>query len=337
MATIKNVSLKSFNTFGIDAKAASFYDITSIEDLKVILKEKHSNPLFILGGGSNMLLTQDIEALVLHINLKGIEVISETENTVIIKSMAGENWHEFVLWCLDHNYGGVENMSLIPGNIGTAPIQNIGAYGIELKDVFVSCDGINIENQITKTFTKSDCNFGYRESIFKQDLKGKYVITSVNLELTKVNHKLRVDYGAIKTELEASKIDNPTIQDVSKAVIAIRQSKLPDPKDIGNSGSFFKNPIISAVQFRELQENFPEVTSYKISDTEIKVPAGWLIEKAGFKGKRFNDFGVHDKQALVLVNYGNAKGSDIYELAKLIQTTIKRIFNITIETEVNII
>jgi UDP-N-acetylmuramate dehydrogenase len=337
MTITKNVSLKSFNTFGIDATAASFYDITSIEGLKAILKENHSNPLFILGGGSNMLLTQDIEALVLHINLKGIKVISETENTVIIKSMAGENWHEFVLWCIDRNYGGVENMSLIPGNIGTAPIQNIGAYGIELKDVFVSCDAINIENQTTKTFTKSDCNFGYRESIFKQDLRSQYVITSVNLELTKVNHKLRVDYGAIKTELKASEIDNPTIQDVSKAVIAIRQSKLPDPKDIGNSGSFFKNPIISDEQFNELQENFPEAPSYKISDTEIKVPAGWLIEKAGFKGKRFNDFGVHDKQALVLVNYGNAKGSDIYALAKLIQITVKRIFNINIETEVNII
>jgi UDP-N-acetylmuramate dehydrogenase len=337
MTITKNVSLKSFNTFGIDATAASFYDITSIEDLKAILKKNYSNPLFILGGGSNMLLTQDIEALVLHINLKGIKVISETENTVIIKSMAGENWHEFVLWCIDRNYGGVENMSLIPGNIGTAPIQNIGAYGIELKDVFVSCDAINIKNQTTKTFTKSDCNFGYRESIFKQDLRSQYVITSVNLELTKVNHMLRVDYGAIKTELEASEIDTPTIQDVSKAVIAIRQSKLPDPKDIGNSGSFFKNPIISDEQFNELQENFPDAPSYKISDTEIKVPAGWLIEKVGFKGKRFNDFGVHDKQALVLVNYGNAKGSDIYELAKLIQVTVKRIFNITIETEVNII
>ena len=337
MTISKNVSLKSLNTFGIDAKAESFCDISSISTLKEVLKEKHSNPLFILGGGSNMLLTQDIEALVLHINLKGIEVISETENTVVIKSMAGENWHEFVLWCLDRNYGGVENMSLIPGNIGTAPIQNIGAYGIELKDVFMSCEVLNITNQTTKTFTKSDCNFGYRESIFKQGLKGKYIITSINLELTKVNHKLRVDYGAIKTELEASEIDNPTIQDVSKAVIAIRQSKLPDPKDIGNSGSFFKNPIISAEQFHELQENFPEAPSYKISNTEIKVPAGWLIEKAGFKGKRFNDYGVHNKQALVLVNYGNAKGSDIYKLAQLIQKTIKRIFNITIEIEVNII
>jgi UDP-N-acetylmuramate dehydrogenase len=193
MPITKNVSLKSYNTFGIDAKAASFCDISSIASLKEILKEKHSNKLFILGGGSNMLLTKDIEALVLHINLKGIAVVSETEHTVVIKAMAGENWHDYVLWCLDHNYGGVENMSLIPGNMGTAPIQNIGAYGIELKDVFVSCEAVNIKNQTTMIFTASDCNFGYRESIFKQELKAHYIITSVNLKLTKVNHNIRLD------------------------------------------------------------------------------------------------------------------------------------------------
>jgi UDP-N-acetylmuramate dehydrogenase len=337
MIISKNISLKSFNTFGIDVKAETFCNITSVEALRKILKSQDSNPLFILGGGSNMLLTQDIEALVLHINLKGIKVISETENTVIINAMSGENWHEFVLWCLQHDYGGIENMSLIPGNIGTAPIQNIGAYGVELKDVFVSCEAINIKDQSTKTFTKADCKFGYRESVFKQDLKGDYIITSVNLELTKRNHNLRMDYGAIKTELEASNIKQPTIKDISNAVIAIRQRKLPDPKEIGNSGSFFKNPIISAKQFQELQDNFPEAPSYKISDSEIKVPAGWLIEKAGFKGKRFKDYGVHNKQALVLVNYGNSNGNDIYKLAQLIQATVKRIFNISIETEVNII
>lgn len=337
MTITKNVSLKSFNTFGIDAKAESFCDITSIDELRMVLKEQHSNPLFILGGGSNMLLTQDIDALVLHINLKGIEVISETGNIAIIKAMAGENWHDFVLWCLDHNYGGVENMSLIPGNIGTSPIQNIGAYGVELKDVFVSCEALNIETQTSRTFTKSECRFGYRESIFKQELKGEYIITSVNLELTKVNHRTHMDYGAIKAELKALNIDNPTVRDISNAVISIRQSKLPDPNDIGNSGSFFKNPIISVEQFNELQENFPEAPSYKISDTEVKVPAGWLIEKAGFKGKRFKNYGVHKKQALVLVNYGNANGNDIYKLAKLIQYTIKRIFKITIDLEVNII
>jgi UDP-N-acetylmuramate dehydrogenase len=337
MTIAKNISLKPYNTFGIDAKAKSFCDITSIETLRDVLREQYGNSLFILGGGSNMLLTKDIDALVLHINLKGIEVVSENENTVTIKAMAGENWHEFVLWCLQHNYGGVENLSLIPGNIGTAPIQNIGAYGVELKDIFVSCEAININNQTTRTFSKEDCNFGYRESIFKQKLKGDYIITSVNLQLTKNNHNLHMDYGAIKNQLESSKIDNPTILDISKAVIAIRQSKLPDPKEIGNSGSFFKNPIISSKQFIRLQTNFPNVPSYKISEDEVKVPAGWLIEKAGFKGKRFDDYGVHNKQALVLVNYNNASGKEIFELAKLIQKTIQRIFDITIETEVNII
>ncbi|MBO6879023.1 UDP-N-acetylmuramate dehydrogenase [Winogradskyella sp.] len=333
----KNVSLKPFNTFGIDAKATSYCNISTVEELKSILEQQYQNPFFILGGGSNMLLTKDIEALVLHINLKGITVESETDDKVIVKAMAGENWHDFVLWCLDHNYGGIENLSLIPGNVGTAPIQNIGAYGVELKDVFVSCEAMHVESQTLKTFTKEDCKFDYRESIFKQELKGKYIITSVNFELSKTSHKLHMDYGAIKDQLKLSGVTNPTISDVSEAVIAIRQSKLPDPKEIGNSGSFFKNPIISKAQFQKLKKNFPEVPSYKVSDESIKVPAGWLIEKAGFKGKRFNNYGVHNKQALVLVNYGNAKGSDIYDMALLIKKTIKRIFDITIETEVNII
>ncbi|WP_179321215.1 UDP-N-acetylmuramate dehydrogenase [Winogradskyella helgolandensis] len=337
MTIINNVSLKSFNTFGIAAKAQSYCDISSTENLISVLKEHHKLPLFVLGGGSNMLLTKDIEALVLHINLKGIEIISETDNSVIIKAMAGENWHNFVLWCLEHNFGGIENLSLIPGNIGTAPIQNIGAYGVELKDVFVSCEALRIDDQSVTTFSKSDCNFGYRESIFKQDLKGQYIITSVNIELTKTKHQLHTDYGVIRNELDANGINEPTIQDISNAVIAIRQSKLPDPKEIGNSGSFFKNPIISAEEFSALESNFPDVPSYKISDEAIKVPAGWLIEKAGFKGKRFNDYGVHNKQALVLVNYGNASGKEIFELAKLIQKTVQRLFNISIETEVNII
>ncbi|WP_412560083.1 UDP-N-acetylmuramate dehydrogenase [Winogradskyella sp. MIT101101] len=337
MTIEKNVSLKPFNTFGIDAKATSYCNISTVEELKSILEQQYQNPFFILGGGSNMLLTKDIEALVLHINLKGITVESETDDKVIVKAMAGENWHDFVLWCLDHNYGGIENLSLIPGNVGTAPIQNIGAYGVELKDVFVSCEAMHVESQTLKTFTKEDCKFDYRESIFKQELKGKYIITSVNFELSKTSHKLHMDYGAIKDQLKLSGVTNPTISDVSEAVIAIRQSKLPDPKEIGNSGSFFKNPIISKAQFEKLKKNFPEVPSYKVSDESIKVPAGWLIEKAGFKGKRFNDYGVHNKQALVLVNYGNAKGSDIYDMALLIKKTIKRIFDISIETEVNII
>ena len=332
-----NVSLQPFNTFGLDAKAKSYCNITTEAALIEILKTKDNQPIFILGGGSNMLLTKNIDALVLHINLKGTEVVNETDDTVFVKAMAGENWHEFVLWCLEHNYGGVENLSLIPGNVGTSPIQNIGAYGVELKDVFESCQAININDQNTRTFTKEDCKFGYRESVFKQDLKGEYIITSVTFKLSKQNHQLHTDYGAIKQELQTSNIVKPTIKDVSNAVIAIRQSKLPDPKEIGNSGSFFKNPVVTIEEFNNLQTNFPDVPSYKVSDTLVKVPAGWLIEQAGFKGKRFNDYGVHQKQALVLVNYGNAKGNDIYELAQLIQKTIKRIFNISIETEVNII
>ncbi|GAB4155438.1 MAG: UDP-N-acetylmuramate dehydrogenase [Winogradskyella sp.] len=337
MVIEQNVSLQTFNTFGIQAKAKSYCNITNEATLTEILKNKDNQALFVLGGGSNMLLTKDIEALVLHINLKGIEVIKETEDSVLVKAMAGENWHQFVLWCLEHNFGGIENLSLIPGNVGTSPIQNIGAYGIELKDVFESCDAIKISNQEKKIFKIEDCKFGYRESVFKQELKDEYIITSVTFRLSKKNHRLHTNYGAIKEHLNTWGIKNPSIKDVSNAVIAIRQSKLPDPKDIGNSGSFFKNPVISISQFEQLQTNFPEAPFYKVSDTLVKVPAGWLIEQAGFKGKRFNNYGVHNKQALVLVNYGSAKGSDIYKLAKLIQNTVERLFSISIETEVNII
>lgn len=333
----KNKSLKSYNTFGIDAKASHFVSIESITDLSEILKSEAYTQKFILGGGSNMLLTKDIEALVIHINLKGIEILSQTDNHVLIKASAGENWHEFVLWCLEHNFGGIENLSLIPGNVGTAPIQNIGAYGVELKDVFYSCEALDVKNQDLKTFKKNDCNFDYRNSTFKNENKGDYVITSVTFKLTNNNHDLKMDYGAIKDELENMKVNKPTIQDISKAVITIRESKLPNPKDIGNSGSFFKNPIITIEHFETLKENFPNIPSYKISDQQIKVPAGWLIEHAGFKGKRFGDYGVHDKQALVLVNHGNAKGIDIFKLSKLIQSTISRIFKINLEAEVNII
>ncbi len=332
-----NISLKPFNTFGIDVNANHYVSIENLKQLKSILESKEYPNKFFLGGGSNMLLTKNIDALVVHLNLKGIEIISETENHASVKANAGENWHNFVLWCLDNNYGGIENLSLIPGNIGTAPIQNIGAYGVELKDVFESCQVLEIETLNIKKFNKSDCKFGYRESIFKQELKGQFIITSVTLKLSKNNHKLHTNYGAIKTELEALSIKNPTIQAISKAVINIRESKLPNPKEIGNSGSFFKNPIISKKQFETLKATFPKIPSYIVSENEVKIPTGWLIEKAGFKGKTFGDYGVHKKQALVLVNYGNAKGEDIYELAKLIQKTVLRIFNIKIETEVNII
>lgn len=331
-----NISLKPYNTFGIDVKAKQFVSVENIDDLKTIFSSEEFPNKFIIGGGSNMLLTKDVDALVIHLNLKGKTIVSENDNHVFIKAKAGENWHDFVLWTLDQNYGGLENMSLIPGNVGTSPIQNIGAYGVELKDVFESCEVLNLDTLAIETLTNKDCNFGYRNSIFKNEAKGKYIILNVTFKLTKNNHNLHTNYGAIISQLETTNVTNPTIQDVSKAVIAIRQSKLPDPKEIGNSGSFFKNPIISTEQFKELQRNFPDTPHYVISETEVKVPAGWLIETAGFKGKTFDNYGVHKKQALVLVNYGDAKGEDILQLSKLIQKTIYRIFNISIEAEVNI-
>ncbi len=337
MHIAQNISLKNYNTFGIDVKAKYFVAVSTIEELLEVLKLDEYPEKLLLGGGSNMLLIQDQNKLVIHVNLKGIFIEDETNDSVLIRANAGENWHEFVLWCLDHDFGGLENLSLIPGNVGTAPIQNIGAYGVELKDTFVSCDAMNIETQKVSTFTNEDCNFGYRNSIFKHEVKGKYSITSVTFRLTKRNHPLHMNYGAIATELEAQNITNPTIQDISKAVISIRESKLPNPKEIGNSGSFFKNPVISKVKFEKLQDNFKDIPSYPISDTEVKVPAGWLIEKAGFKGKRFDNYGVHKKQALVLVNYSDAKGSDILNLSKLIQKTVLRLFDISIEAEVNIL
>lgn len=337
MQILENISLKSYNTFGIDVKAKHFVSVNNINELKQVLSLKEYANKLILGGGSNMLLTKDFEGLVIHINLKGIEIVNEDENAVFVKAYAGENWHQFVLWCINNDFGGVENMSLIPGNVGTAPIQNIGAYGVELKDVFESCETIAIEDGTLQKFTNIECNFGYRNSIFKQHAKGKHVISSVIFKLTKRYHKLNINYGTIASELETMGITNPNIQDISKAVITIRESKLPNPKDIGNSGSFFKNPIISKNQFNYLVESFKDIPSYPVSENEVKVPAGWLIEKAGFKGKRFGDYGVHKKQALVIVNYGGANGTDILNLSELIQKTIKRIFGILIEAEVNIL
>lgn len=328
-------SLKTYNTFGIEAKAKQFTSVQNIEELIAVLKL--DTDVFILGGGSNMLLTQNINKLVVHLNLKGISVVDENEDDVWVKANAGENWHEFVLWCIDHNYGGVENLSLIPGNVGTTPIQNIGAYGVEIKDMFSSCEAIKITNQKIETFKKEDCNFGYRESVFKNELKNQYIITSVVFKLTKKNHKTNSSYGAIETELIQNNITNPTIKDISNAVIAIRKSKLPDPKELGNSGSFFKNPIIPIELYKKVALQYPEMPHYVVSDTEVKVPAGWLIEQAGFKGKRFGDAGIHEKQALVLVNYGNATGKEIIEVSKNIQETILNKYGISIEAEVNII
>ena len=332
-----NFSLKKYNTFGIDAKAKQFVAVHSLEELEEVLAKHTSEKKFVLGGGSNMLLTKDIEALVIHIDLKGIKVINEDEDYVWIESQAGENWHEFVLWNIENDYGGLENMSLIPGNVGTTPVQNIGAYGAEIKDTFVSCNAIKIDSQEMKIFTKDECKFGYRESIFKQEIKDQYIITSVIFKLTKRNHKINTGYGDIQNELFKHNITQPTIKDVSYAVTAIRQSKLPDPRELGNSGSFFKNPIISRELFNKTKAQHPEMKHYDVSETEVKVPAGWLIEQAGFKGIRRGDAGVHKNQALVLVNYGNATGQEIVNLSKEIQKTILIKFGIIIEAEVNVI
>jgi len=332
-----NFSLKNYNTFGIEAKAKRFISVTNVDELRTVLVQNKSQNKFILGGGSNMLLTQDIEALVIHIDLKGKKVIKETDDFVWVESQAGENWHEFVIWTIDQNFGGLENMSLIPGNVGTTPVQNIGAYGTEIKDTFDSCQAMTIENQEMKTFSNSDCRFGYRESVFKNDAKDQYIITSVIFKLTKHNHKIDTSYGDITAELAKQNIVNPTLKDVSNAVIAIRQSKLPDPKELGNSGSFFKNPILLKTDFDKIHQKFPEMKYYNVSETEVKIPAGWLIEQAGFKGKRFGDAGIHKNQALVLVNYGTATGQEILDVSKDIQSTIFKTFGILIEAEVNVI
>lgn len=333
----KNLSLKKYNTFGIDVTAAHFCEITSLENLATALQLEDYRNKFIISGGSNILLTKNIDALVLYINIKGKKILSETDHDVTLQIMAGENWHEFVLWTLDRNYGGLENMSLIPGKVGTSPIQNIGAYGVELKDSFISCEAMEISSQKIKVFTKEECNFGYRESFFKNEGKGKYIIVSVNFKLTKTNHLLNTSYGSIDKELEANNIVNPTLKDVSNAVIAIRQSKLPDPKELGNSGSFFKNPIVDKNEFTQFIDKNPDAPFYKISDDAYKIPAGWLIEKCGFKGKRFGDAGVHKNQALVLVNYDSATGEEIIDLAYQIIEAVENQFNIRIFPEVNII
>lgn len=335
MKIIPNFSLKNYNTFGIDAAAKEFVSVSKLEELQQILKE-HKN-IFVLGGGSNMLLTRDIDNLVVHVNLKGKEIVWENESYVHLKAQAGESWHELVLFCVENNYGGVENLSFIPGNTGTTPIQNIGAYGTEIKDVFISCEALNIETLQTEVFAKEQCEFGYRESVFKGRLKGKYIITSVTLQLTKNNHKINIAYGDIARELAKNNITSPTIKDVSNAVTYIRKSKLPDPKELGNSGSFFKNPVISITEFEKIKHKYPEMPHYIISDNEVKIPAGWLIEQAGFKGKRFGSAGVHKNQALVLVNYGDATGQEILDVSKNIQKVILEKFNIKIEAEVNII
>lgn len=331
-----NFSLKRFNTFGIDVKAKQFLVIENIEELEQVLKRFYTEEIFILGGGSNMLLTQDIDKTVIYINTKGINIKKRTENKVIIDVEAGENWHEFVTWTVNHGFGGLENLSLIPGNVGTSPIQNIGAYGVELKDIFVSCEAIHRQTLELKIFSNQDCKFGYRQSVFKNELKGQYIISKIRFELTSKNHNIKTDYGAIQQELKKLNIENPKPKDVARAVINIRKSKLPNPKNIGNSGSFFKNPIVSVQKADQLIKAYPNIPFYKVDDNTIKIPAGWLIDQCGLKGYRQADAGVHEKQALVLVNYGQASGKEILALSKKIRQEVLNKFDIKLETEVNI-
>ncbi|RYU95164.1 UDP-N-acetylmuramate dehydrogenase [Emticicia agri] len=333
-----NVSLKPYNTFGIDATAKYFVEVSSIEQLQAILQ----NPEFqgierlILGGGSNLLLTKDFDGVVIKIAVKGIEKLKEDDQHIWLKVGAGEVWHDLVLYCVNRNYAGIENLSLIPGTVGAAPMQNIGAYGVEIKEVFESLEAIEIKTGKSRIFTKDECQFGYRESIFKHAVKGEYVIVNVNFKLNKtpVYH---IEYGAIKDTLKEMGVDQLSIKAISDAVISIRHSKLPNPAEIGNAGSFFKNPEIPKAQFDVLKEQFPAIPSYPVNEQMVKVPAGWLIEQAGWKGQRFGNIGVHAKQALVLVNFGDGKGNEIKELSQKIQDSIKEKFGIQLHAEVNFI
>ena len=334
MQVLENVSLKPFNTFGIESTARYFTLIQSVSDLRKIYAEPEflGLPKFILGGGSNIVLCGNFEGLVLKIESKGIEDLGNG----LVKVQAGEVWHDFVLWSLDNGYNGLENMSLIPGNVGATPMQNIGAYGLELKDVFIELEAFHINSKEVHVFSKSQCEFGYRESIFKNSHKSEYIILSVTFKLAN-DGIVDVRYGSMAKLIEERGLENITPKQVSDIIISIRESKLPNPAEIGNSGSFFKNPVISSADFQKLKNIYLDIPSYPINDVEVKVPAGWLIEKAGWKGKVIDNYGVHKNQALVLVNYGGASGEDIYLLATKIQKSVKDLFYIHLQMEVNII
>lgn len=335
----RNISLKPFNTFGLDVKAASFCEVRSLLDMKQALAEAEHDEYLILGGGSNVLLSKDYSGLVIRNSINGREILAENEDEVLLKVYSGEIWHELVMYCVDRNWGGIENLSLIPGTVGAAPMQNIGAYGVELEQVFHSLEAFDLHSFELQTFNKHACAFGYRESVFKKQLKGKYFIFSVTLKLNK-KPVINASYGDILALLEANGLnaDTATIKDVSQAVIEIRQSKLPDPRELGNSGSFFKNPVISSEQFISLKNKFPDIKGFNQPDSGlVKVPAAWLIEQCGWKGKRVGNTGSHAKQALVLVNYGDAKGEEIWQLAMDIIESVNQKFGILLEPEVNII
>ena len=334
-----NVDLRPYNSFGFPAVAKHFVEINDIQELEILIRsdvfknEKH----LILSGGNNVLFQEDVfDGIVVLINTKGVEVIEENGNDVIVRAQAGEDWPEFVKKMVAMGLYGVENLAHIPGKVGAAPVQNIGAYGMELKDSFLRCEAIELATGNKRIFMKEECNFGYRNSVFKNELKGQYVITSVDLLLHR-QAELKLEYGNIKAYLSEHGIENPTLQQLHDAICAIRDAKLPDVKQIGNAGSFFKNPVISAEQFEALQQQYPDIPHYPDADGMVKVPAGWLIEHAGWKGWRDEHVGVYEKQALVLVHYGGGTGHDIVELAKKIQISVEEKFGIRISPEVNFV
>ena len=334
-----NVNLRPYNSFGFDAIAKYFVEINTIDDLQTLIQSGalQQQKTLILSGGNNILFQKDVfDGLVVYINTKGIEILREDGNEVVVRAQAGEDWPEFVRFCVSKGWHGVENLAYIPGKIGAAPIQNIGAYGMELKDSFLQCEAMDLTAGDTKVFTKEECRFGYRESIFKHELKGRFVITSVDF-LLKKNAPLNLEYGNIKAYLEQNGIENPSLQQLHDAICAIRDAKLPDVKQIGSAGSFFKNPVISIEQFEDLQQQYPNIPHYPDTEGMVKVPAGWLIEQAGWKGWRDEHVGVYNKQALVLVHYGGGKGQDIVELAHKIQDSVEKKFGIRISPEVNFV
>jgi UDP-N-acetylmuramate dehydrogenase len=338
MEILGNASLKSFNTFGVEATARFYIEARSrgeiIDFVKAYLP-KLPPPFLVLGGGSNVLFTHDFEGTVIKVSSKGISLIEENEDHIIVKAEAGERWHEFVTYCVNQGWGGLENLSLIPGNVGSSPIQNIGAYGIEMKDRFHSLEALDIENNQTKCFSAEECSFGYRTSVFKNELKGKFIILSVTFKLLK-NHIPDTSYGSISQELQSTGIKDAGIRDVAEAVIRIRQRKLPDPNVLGNAGSFFKNPVVTAFEYYRLKNEFPGIIGHNQYDGTFKLAAGWLIEQCGWKGFRRGDTGVHKDQSLIIVNYGSSSGKEILLLAGEIQESVKRKYKVTLEPEVNI-
>lgn len=339
MAGIKqNINLKTYNTFGIEAYCDYFVEVNALTDFIALINDPiyQLNNKLVLGGGSNLLFTKNFNGLVIKNNLKGIELVSQTNDEVVVKVAAGEVWHEFVMWCIERNYAGLENLSLIPGCVGASPMQNIGAYGVEIKETFVELEALSMNTGELKKFSKEECEFGYRESVFKHRFKNNYFITAVSYRLQK-NAILNTTYGAINAELQAMKIEHPGIKDVSQAVINIRQSKLPDPKITGNAGSFFKNPEVSEAKHKALKITFPELVAYPLANGGFKLAAGWLIEQCGLKGYELNGAAVHLKQALVLINKNNCSGEDVYRLSSYVMEKVADKFGVTLEREVNII